>query len=310
MQLDGRRIVITGGSQGLGFAIAERCVSEGASVMICARDAAQLARAADALRQRAGEATGVTGAADAVTRDNTATASAVRVAADVADVTQPEAVARLCARANATIGGIDVLICNAGVNGAKGPADQVDWQEWMDTVSINLFGAVLCCRAVLPQFRAQRHGKIILLSGGGATNARPFFSAYAASKAALVRFGETLAEEVHADGIDVNAVAPGALNTRLLEDMLAAGPEKIGEAAYAQALTQQASGGTPLARGVDLCAFLASRASDGITGRLISAVWDPWADLPAHLDELRGSDIYTLRRILPEDRGKSWTPSA
>jgi 3-oxoacyl-[acyl-carrier protein] reductase len=114
---------------------------------------------------------------------------------------------------------------------------------------------------------------------------------------------------VRDNGIDVNAVAPGALNTRLLEDVLAAGPDKIGEAAYAQALKQRASGGTPLQKGVELCAFLASRASDGITGRLISAVWDPWADLPAHLDELRRSDIYTLRRIVPEDRGKSWTPS-
>lgn len=282
MQLSGRRMVITGGSQGLGYAIAERCVAAGASVMICARDADALAQAA----------------------------STLHVEAEVADVTQPEAVARLIDRAEAAFGGIDVLICNAGVNGAKGPADQVSWSDWTETIAINLFGAVLCCRAVLPRFRAQRHGKIILLSGGGATNPRPFFSAYAASKAALVRFGETLAEEVRADGIDVNAVAPGALNTRLLADILAAGPEAIGDAAYAQALKQQASGGTPLTHGVELCAFLASRASDGITGRLISAVWDPWAELPAHLGELQGSDIYTLRRIVPEDRGKSWTPSA
>jgi NAD(P)-dependent dehydrogenase (short-subunit alcohol dehydrogenase family) len=295
MPLTGRRILITGGSQGLGFAIAERCLTAGASVMICARDAVRLARAAEALRQRAPEASA---------------ARAVRVEAQVADVTQPDAVARLLAQANTAFGGLDVLICNAGVNGAKGPADQVEWQDWIDTISINLFGAVLCCRAVLPQFRAQRHGKIVLLSGGGATNPRPFFSAYAAAKAALVRFGETLAEEVRADGIEINAVAPGALNTRLLDDMLAAGPDKIGKAAYAQALKQQASGGTPIEKGVELCAFLASSASDGITGRLISAVWDPWADLPAHLDELGQSDIYTLRRIVPADRGKSWTPSA
>jgi 3-oxoacyl-[acyl-carrier protein] reductase len=138
----------------------------------------------------------------------------------------------------------------------------------------------------------------------------PNLSAYATSKAAVVRFGETLAEEVQAAGIDVNAVAPGALNTRLLDEVLAAGPEKVGEAFYAASMKQKAAGGTPLTRGAELCTFLASRASDGITGRLISAVWDPWKDLPAHLDELRGSDIYTLRRIVPEERGKQWMPPA
>ncbi len=290
MQLQRRRALITGGSQGLGLAIAERFLREGASVIICARNVARLRTAVGDLRQLA--------------------ADGARIEAEPADVTRPEEVARVCARADERFGGLDVLVCNAGVNGAKGPADQVDWQEWMDTLTINLLGAVLCCRAVVPRMRAQRYGKIVLLSGGGATGPRAFFSAYAASKAALVRFGETLAEEVRAEGIDVNAVSPGALNTRLLDDVLEAGPGKVGEKAYADALKQKASGGASLEQAAALCTFLSSAASDGITGRLISAVWDPWKDLPTHLDELRQSDIYTLRRIVPEDRGKTWTPSA
>ena len=92
-------------------------------------------------------------------------------------------------------------------------------------MEINIYGSVLPCRAVLPHFKQQRYGKIVQLSGGGATNPLPRISAYAASKAAVVRFAETLALEVQDDGIDVNAIAPGALNTRMLDEVLAAGPE-------------------------------------------------------------------------------------
>jgi NAD(P)-dependent dehydrogenase (short-subunit alcohol dehydrogenase family) len=134
----------------------------------------------------------------------------------------------------------------------------------------------------------------------------PYLSAYAASKAAIVRFAETLSEEVKDFGIEVNTIAPGALNTRLLDEIIAAGPTKVGENFYAQSLKQQSSGGTPLNVGASLCVFLASEKSDGITGKLISAVWDPWNDLPAYLEELKNSDIYTLRRITPADRGKTW----
>ncbi|HYT95488.1 MAG TPA: SDR family oxidoreductase, partial [Gemmataceae bacterium] len=145
--------------------------------------------------------------------------------------------------------------------------------------------------------------KIIVLSGGGATKPMPFLSAYAATKAAVVRFVETLAGEVAEFGIDCNSVAPGALNTRLLEEVLRAGPEVVGRSFYEASLRQQATGGDGLEQGAALCVFLASRASDGITGRLISAKWDRWSDLPGRREELRRSDIYTLRRIVPEDRG-------
>jgi 3-oxoacyl-[acyl-carrier protein] reductase len=104
----------------------------------------------------------------------------------------------------------------------------------------------------------------------------------------------------------VNAVAPGALNTRLLDEILDAGPGKVGSTFYEQSRAQKAQGGTPLERGASLCVFLASSASDGITGKLISAVWDPWEELATHLDDLRDSDIYTLRRIVPQERGKDW----
>ena len=182
----------------------------------------------------------------------------------------------------------------------------MEWSEWARAIEINLMGTVLPCREALPLFRRAGAGKIINLSGGGATAPLPRLSAYAASKAAVVRFTETLAEELRGTGIDVNAVAPGALNTRLLDEVLAAGPDRVGKTFYERALKQKADGGAPLEKGAALCAFLLSPESDGISGRLLSAVWDPWADLPARRAELAESDIYTLRRIVPKDRGKSW----
>jgi 3-oxoacyl-[acyl-carrier protein] reductase len=134
----------------------------------------------------------------------------------------------------------------------------------------------------------------------------PRFTAYASSKAAVVRFSESLAQEVRGQGIDVNTIAPGALNTRLLDEVLAAGPDKVGRDFFAKSVKQRESGGAPLDKGAALCVFLASAASDGITGRLLSAVWDDWANLPQRREELDQTDIFTLRRVVPEDRREQW----
>jgi NAD(P)-dependent dehydrogenase (short-subunit alcohol dehydrogenase family) len=285
MKLQGRRALITGGSQGFGRAVAEAFVAEGASVMLCARGAAALGQTRDELAQ---------------------TSQTARVLAMPADVSVPDEMRQLVETTIAELGGLDVLVCNAGVYGPMGALHEVDWDEWSKAIDVNLMGVALPCRSVLPHFLSRQSGKILILSGGGATKPMPKLSAYAASKAAVVRLAETLAEEVREAGIDVNAIAPGALNTRLLDEVLEAGPDRVGSAFYAQAMNQKAQGGTGLEVGAALCVFLASRASDGITGKLISAVWDPWPTLAERLAEIQGSDIYTLRRIVPQDRGKGW----
>ena len=101
-------------------------------------------------------------------------------------------------------------------------------------------------------------------------------------------------------------MAPGALNTRLLDEVLAAGPDKVGADFYQRSLKQSSQGGVPLELGADLCAYLASAESDGVTGKLISAKWDPWKRLHEYKADLDATDIYALRRITPEDRGKNW----
>jgi NAD(P)-dependent dehydrogenase (short-subunit alcohol dehydrogenase family) len=284
--LKGKVAIITGASQGLGLEIAKQYLAAGANVAICARNEGLLEIAEEQLRSLVG--------------------AGQRVVAHGADVSKIGDVEKLVGFAQSEFGHIDILVNNAGVYGPKGVIEDVDWREWVRAIDVNLYGSILMCRAVLPTFKARRGGKIIQLSGGGATNPLPRLSAYAVSKAAIVRFVETLAEEVREDGIEVNAIAPGALNTRLLDEVLEAGPGKVGESFYQRALRQKQSGGTPLGKGAELAVFLGSSRSDGITGKLISAAWDPWGSLPEHLDDLAGSDIYTLRRIVPKDRGKKW----
>jgi NAD(P)-dependent dehydrogenase (short-subunit alcohol dehydrogenase family) len=230
-----------------------------------------------------------------------------RIVAQITDVSDPTAVARLIAIAQEQLPGFMGLVNNAGVYGPKGRIEDVVWEEWIRAIEINLFGTVLPCRAALPVLRRRKYGKIINLSGGGATAPMPCVSAYAASKAAVVRFTETIALEAAGEAIDINAIGPGPLNTRLLDEVLVAGPEKVGGPFYEKAVLQKASGGAPIARGADLCVFLLSAESDGITGRLISAIWDPWPSLSKRTAELAKSDIYTLRRIVPQDRGLNWS---
>jgi len=281
--LAGRNALITGASQGLGLAIARAYVKAGAGVLLCARDGEMLEEARRQLLVIA--------------------SPRQTVSAYVADVSNPQDVDRLVGVARSTFSTFNILVNNAGVYGPKGTIEEIDWEEWVRAVEINLYGSILMCRAVLPHFKAQKYGKIIQLSGGGATNPLPRISAYAASKAAVVRFAESLAEEVREYHIDVNSIAPGPLNTRLLDEVLAAGPDRVGRDFYDQSLRQKEQGGAPLEKGADLAVFLASSASDGITGKLISAVWDPWEGFPERLEELKKSDIYTLRRIVPKDRG-------
>ena len=284
--LAGRAALVTGANQGLGLAIARAFVEAGAGVVMCARDAALLdqARAEVAALAAGGE----------------------RVVAEAADVSKRDDVERLAATALEAFPDLQVLVNNAGVYGPMGPSESVDWGQWVQAMEINVYGSILMCRALVPHFRRRRYGKIIQLSGGGATNPLPRLSAYAASKAAIVRFAESLALEVQDDGIDVNSVAPGALNTRMMAELIAAGPEAVGAGFYERMKKIADDGATPLETGAALAVFLASAVSDGITGRLLSAVWDPWADLPARRDELRKSDVYTLRRIVPSDRGLQW----
>ena len=286
MTLAGRFAVVTGASMGLGACIAEELVRRGASVLLCARGEGPLAETAARLEVM--------------------TKKGQTVAATRCDVTDEAQVDALLATALRRFPHVDALVNNAGVYGPLGEIEAIDWQAWKDAIAVNLFGTVYPSRVFVDQFKARGYGKIVNLSGGGATNPLPRISAYAASKAAVVRFTETLAGEVAGCGIDVNAIAPGVLDTRMTRQLLDSGPETVGEAFYGRVKTMAADGEKAMRRASELVAYLCSPASDGISGRLIAALWDPWPTLHERRDEIAGTDIYTLRRILPRDRGKTW----
>lgn len=284
MKLENINALITGGSQGLGKAIAEHFLREGANVCICARNATELAATHQELK---------TGFPQR------------HVIAKPCDVSDEAQIGQLTSFVLGEFGSLQVLVLNAGIYGPMGPTESVNLDEWRRAMDINLFGVLLPCRALIPHFKKAGAGKIIAISGGGATNPLPNISSYAASKAAVVRLTETLAEELKPFHVDVNSIAPGALKTRLVQQVLDAGPEKVGAAFFAKNQKWAEDGAVPLDLGARLAVYLASAESNGITGKLISAQWDPWEKLHEFKNDL-GGDIYTLRRIVPKDRGKTW----
>jgi 3-oxoacyl-[acyl-carrier protein] reductase len=285
MRLHGRQALVTGGTRGLGLEIARLFWSEGANLIVVARDARELDRLREALQPQAAAGQVL----DVLSAD---------LSSDSGLRSVLEQMARRC--------GVEVLVNNAAVQGPIGKLWECDWQAWETAVKLDLLVPVQLCRAAVPAMLRRKKGSIINLSGGGATGPRENFSAYASAKTALVRFTETLAAEVKSHEIRVNAVAPGAMNTSMMRETVSAGPERAG-ADYQRALeTMQKDSAATARRAAELCLFLATDESAGITGRLLSAVWDPWQRLAEHIREIEGSDIYTLRRIVPKDRGQEW----
>ncbi len=235
----GKVALVTGGSMGLGRALAEHFARTDYEVITCARS---------------GEVT-------------------YRV--DVSSILE---VNDMTERIEELYGRIDVLVNNAAIYGPVGQIDAISPSDWADTLRINLFGPMICSRFVLPLMRKQGHGKIINVSGAG-VSPKPECTAYNASKAGLLRFTEALAVDLAGTGIDVNSVAPGTLDTRMrLRSALPDDPDKA------------------MCQAVECIAWLASAESDGISGRLFSAVWDEWPDITQH--DL-GEDDYRMRRIAP-----------
>ena len=274
MKLAGKAAIITGAGRGIGRAIALAFAQEEADVLVASRTLSEVAETAEEVR--------------ALGRH----ALPLKV-----DVSNRDEVERMVAQALEEFGKLDILVNSAGIYGAIGPLVDNDPEKWVQTVRINLFGSFFCARAVLPVMIRQRRGRIINLSGGGATSPLPNFSAYASSKAAIVRLTETLAEEIKGFNIQVNAIAPGGVNTRLTDEILAA-EAAAGEEMLARTRRQKETGGVPPERAAALAVFLASEESDGLSGRLISAVWDDWESMNGRIDQIMGSDLYTLRRVV------------
>ena len=270
-------LILTGSSSGIGRALSEHLLAHGHSVWGLARsDQAEFAARHPAFRFSR---------------------------CDVADWPQMQ---RAVAAVETAWAQADGLVACAGVQGEIGAALTADPLKWSATVRANLDGTYYAVRGFAALLARSRRTKIVCLSGGGATKPRANFSAYGAAKTGIVRLVETIAEESRGRALDINAIAPGAINTRLTDEVIRLGPTVVGEAEFAAAVKQKSSGGGSLERVLGLVDFLLAEKSDGITGRLLAAPWDPWPTLDRHAAELAASDIYTLRRIVPEERGKKF----
>jgi NAD(P)-dependent dehydrogenase (short-subunit alcohol dehydrogenase family) len=268
---------------GIGLEAARTCCRAGANVMICARGAEALNVAQAELRAAFGSR---------------------EVATAVADVGDPGDVDALFASFERRFGPCNGVIHAAGVYGPIGCITEIAPDVWWDALRINLFGSFVVARAAAQAMRRSNGGRIVLLSGGGAATPFPNYTAYASSKAAVVRLTETIAIELAPD-IEVNCVGPGFVATRLHQQTLDAG-ERAGGAFLEKTQSELRSGGVPASVGAEAAAFLVSDAAKGITGKFVAAPYDGYRAWPEHLDELRRTDVFTLRRIIPRERGMDW----
>ncbi len=273
--------IITGGSMGIGKAIAAAFAREGSSLVLVARNKPQL---------------------EATKQELSIFNSRVEILS--ADVSKEKEVKEIVPFTMEKFHTVDILVTCAGVLGPLGLVTDNDSEQWLQAIHINVFGTFLCIKAVLPIMMKNNKGKIITFSGGGDTP-RPKRSAYSTSKAAIIRLTEAIAIEMKEYKIDINAIAPGSVNTRFLHQRLAAG-NILGEEEAGRAIKQLQEGGVPPEKVAELSVFLASSQSDGLSGKEISLLNDNWKEIPRHLGDVTSSDIYTLRRIVPQDRGYKW----
>jgi len=281
--MTGRLALITGASRGLGAHLASRFWHAGWSLVLVARDESDLINACAAFEDRPSQALDL-------------------ISCDLASNDQ---IKQLSFFLKEKYQSLDLLINNAAIQGPIGPLEKNDFDDWIGALQINLLAPILLCKELMPMLTQGSNASIINLSGGGATGPRPNFSSYASSKAALVRFSETIADELRAQNIRVNCIAPGAMKTNMLEEVLVS-PDHAGVRELEIAKKVFSEGGASMDRVADLALFLADDASEGITGKLVSAVWDNWEEWPNHIDSLNNSDAYTLRRIAGRDRGFNW----
>lgn len=278
MSLRNKVVLVTGGARGIGRAIAIRCAKEGASIAIVSRTAEDLEQTASMLKDLD-----------------------VPMVACEGDVSRPEFADYCVSEARKLPGDLFGIVCAAGIKGELGTIESIAVKDWWRVFEINVLGTMLITRSAMPILKENGAGRIVLFSGAG-QDAKPRSTAYAASKGAIWRYTESLAAEVLENNIFVNAIAPGAVNTKFLTDILNAGPDKAGKAEYEAALKQKASGGASPDKAAELVEFLLSEQAIGLSGKIISAIWDPYKEL-TNLAAITQSDLFNVRRIVDENGG-------
>jgi NAD(P)-dependent dehydrogenase (short-subunit alcohol dehydrogenase family) len=267
VQLSGRRVLVTGGSMGIGLEVSRELARRDARVVVAARGA-------DAVNEAVA---GLAGSGHQGLVLDVSEQAAWESGMEAIDEHGP----------------LHGLVAAAGILGPIGPLDELPPEALLSTIAINLVGTMLALRYALPRLR-MTHGRAVTFSGGGGTAPLARYDAYAASKAGVVRLTENVASSTD---IEVNSVAPGFVITRMHEETLKAGREAVGEDYLERTRAQVEEGGFPAGEAAALVCFLLTDAAAGISGRLLSAQWDPWRDAE-FLHRLRTDDsLARLRRI-------------
>jgi 3-oxoacyl-[acyl-carrier protein] reductase len=263
-------VLVTGAGRGIGKRLAIGFALKGARVGLIARSKAELDLCHLEIEHGGG--------------------AALRIRADVCDYEQVSAaVERMRVQFGSTV---QVLVCSAAMLGPIGPFVETSAKSWQDIVQTNLIGVMNACRAVLPNMIERRNGKIIVIAGvGGVLPARPNFAVHSATKTAVVRFVESLAEEVADYNVQVNCLSPGETYTHMTDQVLAAG-ERAGWRELESARQVRMTGGVPAEKQIELAHFLASPESNHVTGRMIH-VGDDWKKLK---EKAITPELYRLRR--------------
>ncbi len=261
---------VTGAGRGIGKRLAIGFATRGARVGLLARSKAELDLCHLEIEHQGG--------------------SALRLRADTSDYEQ---VAAAVERMRVQFGAHPkVLVCAAAVLGPIGPFAESNPKHWPEVIDTNFTGTLNACRAVLPHMLEHRSGKIVILAGGGSTPARPNFALHEATKHALIRFVETLAEEVSERNVQVNCLTPGGTYTHMTDQILAAG-DRAGWEEIEEARQVRMTGGVPAEKQIELVLFLASEHSNHVSGRVLN-VHDDWKKLK---DKAMQPDLYRLRRV-------------
>lgn len=264
--------MVTGAGRGIGKRLAIGFAGQGARVALLARSKAELDLCSLEIEHGGG--------------------ASLRLRTDVCDYEQ---VAAAVERTKVQFGNpVQVLVCAAGILGPIGPFVETSPKSWQEIVNTNILGVMNACRAVLPQMVEKRSGKIVIVAGvGGPLPSRPNFAVHSAAKTALVRFVESLSEELLDSNVQINCLSPGETYTHMTDQILAAG-DKAGWREVEAARQIRLTGGVSPDKQIELALFLASPQSNHVTGRMIH-VADDWKKLKQHTIP---AELYRLRRVV------------
>ncbi len=285
MKLKNKNVIITGSTGGLGSALAFKYLNEGANLILIGRTDSKL----NILKTK-------------LVQNILLNQFVITIKLDLSNL---NSIPKIINKELKKLPKVDILINCAAIQGPIGKSWENSFKDWEKSFNINFYSTMVMTNTILPFMLKNNSGSIINISGGGSTSSRPDFSSYAISKTALVRYTEILSDELSNTKIRVNSISPGVMATNMIKQVIKY-KKNIKNKNEVISADKVLSEGDNKDNAINLCIFLSTKESNGINGKLISALWDPWNEFKKYKSYIANSDIYTLRRIIPKDRGMNW----